>query len=73
MEPKKTGIRLNKPSDIKRLLTRIINELLQNDQLDKIQRARAIATLSNTFLRSHEIGELEQRLEAIEGMLDIDK
>ncbi|MED3648625.1 hypothetical protein P4475_17790 [Halalkalibacterium halodurans] len=58
-------IRLTKPQDVRRMLARVINGLLQDGELT-IEKARAIATLSNTILRAMEVGELAEKIEDME-------
>ena len=62
-------IRLNKPQDVRRLLARVINELLQEEP-PTIDRARVIATLSNSIIKAMEVGELDERIKEIEKRFD---
>ncbi|PFR94854.1 hypothetical protein [Priestia megaterium] len=66
----KGNIRLKKPQDVRRLLARVINELLQEEP-PSIDRARVIATLSNSIIKAIEVGELDERLEKIENALGV--
>jgi hypothetical protein len=65
MTAERRGVRLNKPQDVRRLLQRVINQLMDDREMTN-DKARVIATLSNTILKSMELGELEERLTAIE-------
>jgi polyhydroxyalkanoate synthesis regulator phasin len=66
------NIRINKPQDIRRLLAKVINILLQDGEMST-DKAKTIATLSNTTLKSMELGELSDRLEQIENELKISR
>ncbi|MEH7482454.1 hypothetical protein V7157_15510 [Neobacillus drentensis] len=61
-------IRINEPQDIRRMLAKVINILLKDGEMT-IEKAKTIATLSNTALKSMELGELSKRLEKIEEAL----
>ncbi|WHX62346.1 hypothetical protein [Peribacillus frigoritolerans] len=61
-------IRINKPQDIRRMIGKVINILLQDGEM-KIDKAKTLATLSNTALKSMELGELAERLDKIEEQL----
>jgi len=63
----KGNIRLNKPQDVRRLLARVINELMQEPPT--IDRARVISTLSNSIIKAMEAGELDERMKEIEKQL----
>ena len=54
MSMPKGNIRLNRPQDVRRLLARVINELLQEESVS-IERARVIATLSNSIIKAMEV------------------
>ncbi len=60
----KRGVRLNRPQDVRRLLSRLVNESLrheiENDQL------RVISYTCGMILKSFEIGELADRIEKVE-------
>lgn len=62
-------MRLNKPQDIRRMLAKVINILLQDGEMTT-EKAKTIATLSNTVLKSMDLGELSDRLEKIEEKLN---
>ena len=62
--------RLNKPQHIKALMQEQINLLRKNEDLDPINKARAIAYLSNIALTAIKDGELEERLKHIEEQLE---
>lgn len=66
------NIRINKPQDIRRMIAKVINILLQDGEMST-DKARTIATLSNTALKSMELGDLAERLERIEEQLEKDK
>ncbi len=67
----KGNIRLKRPQDVRRLLARVINELIQEEPTS-IERARVIATLSNSIIKAMEVGELDNRLKEIEERLGVD-
>lgn len=62
--------RLNKPSDIKSLMQEQINLLRNDDTLDPIKRAHAIAYMANTALSAYKEGEGMEKLKKIEKMLE---
>jgi predicted nucleic-acid-binding protein len=62
-------IRINKPQDIRRMIAKVINILLQDGEMT-IDKAKTIATLSNTALKSMELGDLADRLNKIEELLE---
>ena len=68
MPVSKGTIRLIKPQDVRRMLARVINELLQEEP-PTIDRARVIATLSNSIIKAMEVGEMDQRMHEIEKQL----
>lgn len=61
--------RINHPSHIKTLMQEQINILRNDDELDPIAKARAIAYLSNTALSAYKDGEAMEKIENIEKML----
>ena len=63
-------IRLNKIQDVRRLLSRIINQVMAGEI--EIGKANCIGQLSNIMLRAMEKGELELRIEELERLLSID-
>lgn len=65
--------RINKPTHIRTLMQEQINILRRKDELDPIDKARAIAYLSNVALTAIKEGEFEERLKAIEEQLEEDK
>ncbi|MCM3774248.1 MULTISPECIES: hypothetical protein [Priestia] len=70
----KRKTRLNTPQDIRRMLARVINMLLlENEGEMSIDKAKTIATLSNTILKSMELGDLAERLDQIEEVLNTQK
>ncbi|WP_310877584.1 hypothetical protein [Priestia megaterium] len=71
MSMSKGNIRLKKPQDVRRLLARVINELMQVEP-PTIERARILATLSNSIIKAMEAGELDARLEEIEKRLGVE-
>ncbi|WP_342042837.1 hypothetical protein [Bacillus sp. OTU2372] len=62
-------IRINKPQDIRRMIAKVINILLQDGEMT-IDKAKTIATLSNTALKSMELGDLAERMNKIEKLLE---
>ncbi|MFQ6583349.1 hypothetical protein [Priestia megaterium] len=59
---------MNRPQDVRRLLARVINELMQEEP-SSIERARIIATLSNSIIKAMEVGEMDERMREIEKQL----
>lgn len=70
MSMPKGNIRIKKPQDVRRLLARIINELIQEEP-PTIERARVIATLSNSIIKAMEAGEMEERMNELEKRLGV--
>lgn len=64
--------RINRPQHIKALMQEQINILRRDDGLDPIDKARAIAYLSNIALTAIKDGDLDERLKAIESQLEGD-
>lgn len=62
------NVRINKPQDIRRMIARVINILLKDGEMTT-DKAKTIATLSNTALKSMELGALAERLDKIEEQL----
>ncbi|MDG0029088.1 hypothetical protein MMB68_05865 [Priestia sp. Y58] len=60
----KNELRLNKPQDVRRMLSRVINHLLTSGEMTN-EKAKAINSLSNTTLKSMEMGELQEELEQL--------
>lgn len=71
MSMPKGNIRLKKPQDVRRLLARVINELMQKEPTT-IERARVIATLSNSIIKAMEVGEMDERMMKIEKLLGVE-
>ena len=67
-EPKKRPcVRINRPCDVKRLLTRCINQALTDElSTDKL---RAISYAAQCLLKVFELDSLEKRLDRIEETL----
>lgn len=63
------NIRINKPQDVRKMIGRVINILLQDGEMT-IDKAKTIATLSNTALKSMELGDLAERMDKIEQLLE---
>ncbi|MEW4231639.1 hypothetical protein [Priestia megaterium] len=63
------NIRLNRPQDVRRMIAKVINILLKEGEMT-IDKARTIATLSNTALKSMELGDLAERMNKIEQIFD---
>ncbi|MGE6833658.1 hypothetical protein ACQKGA_28300 [Priestia megaterium] len=61
----KKDIRISKPQHIRRMLAKVINILLQDGEMTT-DKAKTIATLSNTALKSMDLGDLSERLERVE-------
>ncbi|MCR8872304.1 hypothetical protein [Peribacillus frigoritolerans] len=62
------NIRINKPQDIRKIIGKVINILLQDGEMT-IDKAKTIATLSNTALKSMDLGDLAERMDKIEEIL----
>lgn len=71
MSMSKGNIRLKKPQDVRRLLARVINELMQGEP-STIERAKVLATLSNSIIKAMEAGDLDDRLKEIEKRLGVE-
>lgn len=61
--------RINQPSHVRSLMQEQINILRNDDGLDPIDRARAIAYLSNTALSAYKDGEGMDKLKDIEELI----
>lgn len=70
MEEKKRrrGIRINRPIHIRRLLSRSISEVLNNEM--QVDTLRAISYSCSIILKVFEVGEIEDRLARIEERLN---
>ncbi|MGE1118329.1 hypothetical protein [Bacillus altitudinis] len=64
----KNEVRLNKPQDVRRMLSRVINYLLTNGEMTS-DKAKAINALSNTTLKSMEMGELQEEIEQLKEVI----
>ena len=64
---KHRGIRLNRAQDVRRLLSRLVNQTLQGGLETDV--LRAVTYSCSMILKSLEIGELEDRLIALEERL----
>lgn len=62
-------IRITRPQDIRRLSAETINEVRNADDISKENKARLLATLSNSALRAIEQGDLADRLDEYEKQL----
>jgi len=61
------GVRLNRPQDVRRLLSRLVNQTISgNMETDSL---RAITYACSMILKSLETGELSERLKVIEEQL----
>ncbi|MDQ0221358.1 hypothetical protein ELQ35_15625 [Peribacillus cavernae] len=60
----KNDVRLNRPQDVRRMLSRVINYLLTTGEMTN-EKAKAINALSNTTLKSIEMGDLQEELEQL--------
>ena len=63
----KYDVRVNSARGVNRLLQRVINALIRDEM--KQSKAKTIGYLCNIILKSLEIGELEDRLAALEDKL----
>lgn len=63
--------RISHPSHVRTLMQEQINILRKNEELDPIDRARAIAYLSNTSLSAYKDGEAVEKIEKIMEQLNI--
>jgi len=61
--------RINNPSHIRVLMQEQINILRQDTALDPIDKARAIAYLSNTALAAYKDGEMLKKLVEVEKLI----
>ena len=66
--PKKRGVRLQRADDVRRLLTRLINDTL-NNKLDE-KTLRAVTYSAQTVLHVFELILFEQRVDQIEAAID---
>lgn len=62
------NMRLKTPQDIRKMLARVINILLKDGEMS-LEKAKAVGSLSNTILKSMELGDLDERMERIESLL----
>jgi hypothetical protein len=68
LPPRKRAVRLQTARDARRFLSKIINGVFR-DELDA-QKAARIGYLLGIYLRSLEVDELAQRLDAIEKRIE---
>lgn len=61
--------RISRPQHIRALMQEQLNILRCNDELDPIDKARAIGYLSNIALTSIKDGDFDERLKVIEQQL----
>ena len=64
---KRAGVRLNRPVDVKRLLTRCINQTIAGEM--DTDMLRAVSYACQTVLKVFELTTLEERLGRIEEAL----
>lgn len=64
----KNNVRLNNVQGVNRLLQRTINSLIRDEITEN--KARAIGYLSNILLKGLEIGELSERVEYLEDLVE---
>jgi hypothetical protein len=65
---KRPGVRLNRPDDVRRLLSRLINQTMADEvTTDKL---RAISYACQTVLKVFELSMIEQRFAEIERGID---
>lgn len=62
--------RINHPSHVRALMQEQINILRKDNELDPIEKARAIAYLSNTALSAYKDGEMLEKLKEVKEMLE---
>lgn len=62
--------RINNPDHVRRLLSEQINILRQDEALEPIEKARAIAYLSNVLLSAYKDGEAMKKIEDIQQQLE---
>lgn len=62
--------RINHPSHVKNVIAEQINILRNDENLDKIKKANAIAYLSNVALSAYKDGEAMQQIEDIKKQLE---
>ena len=60
----KRGVRLRRPEDVRRFLSRVINQTVNGEIETDICRATTYAC--NVLLKSMEVSDLEQRLSKLE-------
>ena len=60
----KRAVRLNRPQDVRRLLSRLVNQVLKGEVEPEV--LRVVTYASQTILKSLEVGELAERLDKIE-------
>lgn len=60
----KNEVRLNRSQDVRRVLSRVINHLLSTGEMTN-EKAKAINALSNTTLKSMEMGDLQEEMEQL--------
>jgi hypothetical protein len=65
---KRRGVRLNRPQDVRRLLSRCINQTLNDDM--STDKLRAISYSCQTILKVFEISEVERRLIDLEARIN---
>lgn len=63
-QKKRRGVYIRGPQDVRRLLSRLINETLQGEL--EVAVLKAVTYASNILLKSLEVGELVERLQALE-------
>jgi len=61
--------RINHPSHVRALMQEQINILRNDDELDPIDKARAIAYLSNTALSAYKDGDMMDKLKEVEQLI----
>lgn len=61
--------RINHPSHVRALMQEQINILRNNDELDPIDKSRAIGYLSNIALSAYKDGELLEKVKEVEELI----
>ncbi|MBG9841232.1 hypothetical protein ABE30_27515 [Bacillus tropicus] len=64
------NIRLNKPRDVLRELNRHINAVRNDEGMSVDQKARTIGYLSEKVIKAMQVGDIAERLERIEQIVN---
>lgn len=63
------NMRLKTPQDVRKMLARVINLLLQSEELT-LDTAKTVGSLSNSLMKSMELSDLSERMERIERLIE---